>query len=54
MTLMKIIMIKWLIKMIKMIWIRALKKNPLQLYKKLKKELLAKLLAPQKTLQLYL
>jgi len=54
MTLMKIIMIRWLIKMIKMIWIKARKKNHLQLFKKLKKEQVARSLGQQKILQLYL
>ena len=54
MILMKIIMIRWLIKMIKMIWIRARKKNHLQLFKKLKKEQVARSLGQQKIPQLYL
>ena len=54
MNLMRIIMIKWLIRMIKMIWIRVHKKNHLLLYKNRKKLVVVKLLGQQKTLLLYL
>jgi len=51
MILMKIIMIKWLTRMIKMIWIRARKRNRHRLYRKLKKEVVVRLLGRQKILR---